>query len=853
MTTIEFEHLDSLLAFLQHCRREGIGDSSSQEDHWIHVEVGPRYTMVFERSWRDEHRDGELFGGKIGSTRPPSAHLVHINELLLQLAVLPKAEARGHVPSMVLVARSDEAKSGEHGELVELLLKHWNTIPKHPDAPSEFRYARNEDGKVWFTVEIPEIERGFDYSLFRRKLQDSRLKVFLPAWRPGEIEECFLYVEDGFHYPRPAEFAWLYEYGARVERENDETDAYDFRHVVLLESRGATSGGRKGLNPTQAYLLGAPEESQPDERYCDFSRSHEIYSFSNVWAESGEEIGNISSFDASPLGEGANLSREVELIPLSSKIGLIHDIEGQIGIHQRKVEELQAKRAGLHQFSNDEHLAIYIFRKEEGLDDLPNGLLHFLERPLGELSQYSYIRTEADTGEFVDHWVVAHVRAPLSSILAVSCSECYLCEGRWLDAGLTMFVKHGYRLSIDLNEVGLVSRFQSMLETVSGLEGFDECNLIVGPNEKSPGGISYRMFERAHPELLPLSEAFSFINGEGGGIEPMAIVAGTQIEVNLERHRVELQSGLLEFEGELVGHAESVVDESEKQWEKTRTKAQSLQLKSRVADVAVKVSKEVYREMPESWLDFLDKAWKADEEISQMKVKALGRWFSSADEREDRLERLKILNIDSGAEIKAKEKSLGESLLSLKERRNELAQDLVELQKLEMEVAEEQAKCSKLDEKLKPQRKLLEVHLKSLSDSRVKLEKEFGENEELKERYCIALQEYESLQEKSGEIQEAVNHLSSDWGEANREAAEYLSKVGAAEDALTKERQRTGEMARRWLEQISEGQGGVESRAFSALRKEFYQLFPGLNLHPEVPVAESTKSNRRFGRREDIL
>jgi len=692
MKSIHFLSLDDLLAFLMQCENYGLLGDNPEDYEFLHVGRGgtaPRYALEFDEGlWPQADSMAPLFAGAVREepVDPASFIKVHVNELLLALPLQQQAQARGYVPSLLLGCRAQPGDSVP--DLAEILYAAWREVPKGDEEESVFRFSFGRTR--WLTVEIPSVRPGFEFRKFEetlladsfrdkisgRDLSLRGVKAFLPAWTGRE--DCFLFVESGYGYPKPLEFSFLYHQTISAQRNlAGEITAVGIDHVVLLERDPLVDARGAGLwVQGKASLLGsAPddEDAPEDERFIEFSRSGDVLDLQIHKFDRWPEF--VQSHPVSDNGD--KLRIELRLGDTCQSVGAVHELEARIGRHQRSIEELESRKARLLSFASSEFLAIYVFEQPDP-DVLGAELAGFLKRPLSELARFQYLRARMPDGDGFEHYVISDIRMPVSQILATPCDRVYLCEGRWWDWGLNLFLKADASFNVPLDEPGLIRRVRDAIEGLDTAGRLASGYLLA---ERLPGSgagaspIRFRMLVPQEGEAIrPLDELLFFTNELGDGTGSVLETAAVDFQVQARDHIVAADEETTRAAEELCSRAAVLTAQAEGEWEEVRERAQAVLTQARMADAALSATETAYGEAPANWVHFVENVQRLDDYLSRARLEAFGRWYLSEEQREELGRRLRALKLDVSEEIR----EMGERTAALQQSLNEEIEELRE-------------------------------------------------------------------------------------------------------------------------------------------------------------------------------
>ncbi|MGA2140585.1 MAG: hypothetical protein ABSH14_17145, partial [Verrucomicrobiia bacterium] len=557
--TIQFRHLEDLLAFLNACeRREIMGQDQTDETllyEWIHLDDGPLYGVGFtENAWprpeAERRRVAENFGGEILTNTTPRGVQKHLNELLLHLPLKGSVIRVAQITSVVLACPPGPGV-GE-ANLHQLLRTAWWDLPKAEDTVSEFFLVVPKKAAAWPAVLVRHLDPGFEPEAFRRA-HPAPLQLFAPVW---EGEDCFLFVQWGYEYPKPADFYELYD-------ETRSGGVSGRQHIVL-----ATAGP-------------VVERSTIDQAHGAWFRSNMLV----VEGDATTRIENICNVEVREDCPVVIAPREelpgdqLCVLPLTigetgHALGALNELEKLIGQHERELELLQVRRARLTGQLHHDYLVVYLFRQPAGAGRLPGALEQFLKRPLGELAHYRYARV---TTKANDHYLAGELPIGLAAALAVPADHTYLCDARWVEWGLRLFVRSDCTLSVNIDERGLAERVVDLLKE-AGVGESDKFVLAEPVEEQAgPDGMCpVRLTVLEAPQQL--DEVLRFTNDQSSGPANVARLATVLEPAAVVAHDVVVADTTQQLDETLLGRANDLISVAETKWEETRRTAQQVLL-----------------------------------------------------------------------------------------------------------------------------------------------------------------------------------------------------------------------------------------------------------------------------------
>lgn len=690
MNSIKFQFLDDLFLFLNSCERgEGLG-KSGRRSLFEHICVAKNHYAIGYQA-KDWDGQGNTYGGAITENEPPIGRKIHLNDLLRAILLTDFPTQSLYLPSLVLAIPCASAVTSS--ETRRRLYDAWREVPKSEGAESRFFFKTDAQQRVaCHAVEITNVDPAFRYEPFRTRHPEP-LKMFVPAW---EENNCFLYVEWGYMYPKATDFYYLY----------DETRDTAGSHIVLCTAGpivpiSQTLNGRANRvwRKPGWHLVGSDSYHVVEEVYqCEIEETFPVIIL-DKWAQDAERLPlNLS------IGEA------------SQAVGSMSELEKRIGQHERELEQLHARRERLQHFVEHEFLPVYVWhqKNEAGGQMLPAGLDQFLRKPLGELNRYSYTRVAVEGGW--DHYVKGEMRVPSGSVLAVPCDRVYLCEARWEDWQLPLYVRSDCALNLAINEAGLAAKVWELLGAYNIPS--DARIILAEPRPAPPGEIPAAAGEIQFSVLTPrclLDEAMTFTNQEGHGPSAVAQLGGNLLHEAVSSHNVTVAGALSALDEKLLDRARELLAHTEISWDQLRAKLQTLLLEARIADVAVQVTDKYYSEAPETWVNFVNEVFDADKRIAEMKLQGLRQWREADGKRQSQLEQIAQTQINVAREIES-QKSKYEALIPARRTTNEeIARKLADLEAARSKVAAEQTVLKEQRDRVQKENAELDANLRKLN------------------------------------------------------------------------------------------------------------------------------------------
>lgn len=851
MKSIHFQSLDDLLAFLMQCENYGLLGDNPENYEFLHVRNNdglPQYAIEFDDElWPQADSTASLFAGTIQNEplNPGYFDKVHVNELLLALPLQQQSQSRGYVPSVLLACKARQRDN--IAELVQVLYAAWREIPKGDEEESIFRFSFGKTS--WLTVEVPSIHSGFVFREFQETLSSgffrdkvtgrdislSPVVVFLPAW--SGREDCLLFVESGYSYPKPIEFSALYHPAVSAQRDlQGNILPMEIDHVVLLERDPGVDVDGGGLwVHSKSFLLGSSVEdgdTPEEEQFVEFSRSSDIYDL------------QIQKFDRWPEfiqslpipGDDEKLQIKLQIGDTSQSVGHLHELQARIGRLQRSIEDLESRRARLQTFEDEDYIAIFVFEQPDP-EEISAHLSGFLKRPLSELARFQYLRARMPDGPGFEHYIISDIRMPVSQILATPCERAYLCEGRWWDWGLNLFLKADTSLNFPLNEPGLIKKVRDTLEGLSGTDRLESGYLLAEPALGGKGNTSpihFRILLPPEGEVIrPLDELLFFSNELGTGTRSILETAITDFEVQARDHIVKADNETVSANEEFIARSETVISTAEHEWENVRSRAQSIVTEARMADAALTVTAEAYRDAPTSWVTFVERVHQLDVFLSKSRLDAFGRWFQSEETREAIAEKIRRLKIDVSQEIREMSERATERQQMLNSELDDLNQEVEEFERLLQSIQQHLTDTERLTKEFNAKATEAEEHLRKLdaeknsvleSQKRTRAAQEIAETKlkELEADQDALRKKQETLSEFEDEVRRRTEENQSDVARFTENSESLFDTIADGKDEINKA---LDHFFRICDQQLTEGEKLLEDRKlFASYRKRLAKL-----------------------------
>jgi hypothetical protein len=706
---IQFNALGDLFAFLVAChtRQEALGRTRKREKYSrIHLGESNTYRIGFARGDQsmEDGKDGPfLYGGTIFPREEPPGEEIELNDLLRRLPLLERpAPPRTH--ALVLAVSRQQCKAARP---MKLLHEAWRAVPKQDGAESRFSVRQNLDQESWAAVEIREVSSQFDFKCLQ-PFRDQGLLVFQQAWNEPS---CFLYVEWGFAYPKPAEFAALYDDRAKVRNAEGKLEPVPQLLLVSAGKRAGTlrTAGNAALYHARWLRVSLPSHSLAEDLY-DLTLPAKV---------------EFAQVEAAQLEEKTRLKEELKAGDQRHTIGAIDDIERRIARCGSELEDLLTRKSRLTARRHNSWLPAYTFDQHEG-EPLPAKLRLFLRRPLGELAQFRYLVIRVPTGR--RHCIVGDVAIAWGAALAVPSDATWLCDARWREWTLPLFIRSDCALSVDIDEGNMAAKVRDLLLDYDELDlSSADTVILTGPGEKLPG-LSFCPLT----PVQTLDEAIGFFNE--------AIDCRRLATESFERAGLDLigeQDGVIteqvrELDASLQERAEQLLRELEEGWTATRELAMGTLLRLRVTEAAMEIGEQACLDSAAGWAEFVNHVLELDRRVSAVKLEAAARWFADEKSRDARLEEKSRAQQDF-KELLAKSKALHEAAHSrLKQERAEIEAGLKALDAARQAVVAEGEGVSLRAKELEVQNQRTQLELTRSQAALKKLEEEIEQAARLK-------------------------------------------------------------------------------------------------------------------------
>jgi cell division protein FtsB len=662
---VQFERVDDLLAFLCACEKRqtslGKRGRASYEHVWLAHSPGghaPLYAMPLSEPLVPgpdvpyEETDA-VFGGNVRSGTPPGAK-EHLNDLLKRLPLRVRSgPPPASLPALILAARIEGGSVQDAGRLV---MRGWRDVPRDPNARSIFYLARDVAGRAdRFAVEINGVDALFSYERWRSRHSDAGLKLFVPAW-PGT---CFLFTEWGYEYAKAQAFFQLYD----EQREG----AGDVRLLALAGAELRISD--LGVSDPR-YAFRASEWAVVSG-VCDERDEDGIWQITNP----GHLANSVSDLVRTP--------PDVPLVQVPIAIGDSRKVVGsrarldqRIATLERELQELHARRARGKSAASGDFVPVYCFAAD-GDGGRSSDLERFLNRPLGELANYRYLRLQNEGNDL--HIVMGTQPVALGTALAVRCQGTYLQDRRLFDWGIPLFVRADCALSLDLSEQEMATRAWNELLRQAPIPEDTEALLIEAGTETVTDDLTA-------PRIRPLSggnalsDCVAYFNARSPAPPTIVTDGRCDLEETAAYHSMVVPEELRQALNDLREESEATILQAEKQWERTRSRAREVRALARMADIALEVTRAAYEKVPPSWKAFVDLVLKTDEEVGELRTASARQLTEDVESYRQRVAVLAARYGDARAEIAKLESECADMLQEVHRREVELEHVLSELE-----------------------------------------------------------------------------------------------------------------------------------------------------------------------------
>ncbi len=658
------------------------------------------YRLKFEIGEWDE--SGDRFGGKIVPTHEelPCLDLSRFLEHILLQRV--SSQFNSGASSIVLAVPVGLAGAAA---VQQILYDAWRQVERVEWARSAFHSCKSPGGGGWQAVQIDGIAPGFDLEKFRQANRgkftnpNDRMRVFAPAQNSGG---CSLFVEWEYRYPRAVEFSQLHR------------DASSPLVLCTAEREAETRDGKRSWWVPGWHVFGAAN-------YVSVSDLIQVLPLENVQNVRYEP-------DESGLQQ---VQLPLEIRPFSESMASARELESRIGALKRELEILAGKHERFERAGFQEYFPIYCWRQEAGQDALPAGLEHMLGRPLSELARYMYVRTPDESGATL-HYVAGKDHQAAGLAAAVACDELYLCETRWLEWRLPLFVRQGTALSIDINEEEVAAKIRDVLPQEPGLNQTGiarECFCLVQPSGEN-GWPSFTWLTFS----MTLDQAVAVTNGHAAGPPAAVRAAGFEAGAAALSEDVAISIVAQQLDATARSRTEEQLREVGNGWETARQNLQAAAFQVRLAELAMRPMVAARDTLPETWTQFVQRTIEADATAAKFKIEALGEWASSEPARKEMLLQHEKGLTDTAATIKLRRDEYEAMLPRIEARNKMLVEECEQLDKKLQEVRKADERLVQRTKELGSANAGLERQNAALEENLRTIQKEIDRHHELRQK-----------------------------------------------------------------------------------------------------------------------
>jgi len=666
-----------------------------------------------------------------------------LNEIFRRLPLLGRPGSFQPHALVLAIGQEDAAPDGA----LNLLHRAWREVPKQDGAESRF-FVRSVDGETrWAAVEIQEVSSQFDYSTLESACRQG-LVVFGPAWNEPN---CFLYVEKGFAFPKAEEFATLYDDQYQSRR----SDARQHHEGILLVSAGRRIGqirtGPYGTLHSAQWLR---------VKLYSHSLAEDLYDLKLP------NVVHLTDCDATAIEEGSRLKVQLNAGEYRNVVGAADEIERRIAVCAREMEDLLTRKARLATRRHLSWLPAYTFDQREA-EPLPGKLAAFLRRPLGELAQYRYVALRVPNGR--RHCIVGEIAMPWGAVMSVPSDYTWLCDGRWRDWGLPLFIRSDSALSIEIDEENVAGKVRKLLDEVKDLPLADANAAILTEPAGPEGGLLF------HP-LMPaqgLDQALHFFNDAMRCADRFAESIAPAGKLLVEKGDQLAAAMVLDLDETLQKRAALLLSELEAAWAATRERAMTALLQLRITDAALEIGEQACLDSSKDWEAFVNNTLTSDERISRLKLDAAKAWADQQAEREPRLEKIRTAQHDFNAELGESRSVLDVEHKRLETEHQRIESALLELKEARSKCSREASAVSESATRLRDMNNQAEAELNTARQKQKKLEEERdrlqGQRDDLKR--CL---------EKTAELQKELDAIATEVNQSDAvrpEKIEHLRSV----------------------------------------------------------------------------
>ncbi len=701
-----FRHLDDLLAFLEACEFQEVklGEKGRRAYENVAIDVAgsvPGYAVGFQTE--DWDGSGFLYGGDIRAGTFDGMVEIHLNQLFRRFPVRPWASAPTPIPALVLRCEVKGAGQAAVAEAQALLHKAWRTVPRNDEATSRFFVCGNRDGTPHsLVVHISHVHASFDYEQFRQAIPTQDLAMYVPAWHD---DHCFLFVLWGYEYLRAKQFYSLYD-------ENRD----DAGELMLCEPGKAIPGAKASKASAKSVWCEAKWHVIEGESY---SRSGDLLDDIEPFVVHDDDTTRLR---AGPVSQ-AGLSLRLEMVPLGSATASGEDMERGISVLENQLQELRSRHGRFQMLMEQTYRPVYTFLQPLSAGtrsaDLPPHLATFLNRPLGELSQYWYAQGQRD-GSLI-HYLVGQNPVARGAAHAVRCDQLYLQDARWMEWNLPLFLRADSSFSIAVDEFDVAAKVWQLIG--EQVPGGTECVLVEPPaQDDSDQGAS--MCLRVLPLCEPLDELLCYVNELGQGQAAAALVSAERLHgATVTFHRVKVSQEIQNLYRQLREHCDTLLATAESEWETIRENVRTALTTMRLADVCMTITADQYAQLPATWKDFVTKTLATDAELARLKLEAVEAWQTSIDERATATQQLANSQFDTEVEINQAATDLANVLGNIAKTQAKLETPLADLAKVAEDVKQAHDQLDRRKAAISAEIAGLQAQAKALNDKTDSIEK----------------------------------------------------------------------------------------------------------------------------------
>jgi hypothetical protein len=414
-------------------------------------------------------------------------------------------------------------------------------------------------------------------------------------------------------------------------------------------------------------------------------------------------------------------------------IASTQELEVRMGALQRELEFLSGKQERLRRRAIMEYLAVHVWHQPPEAA-LPEGLASFLARPLGELGRYYYVQCRASDGG-VFHYVASKDRLSAGAAMAVACKQTYLCESRWYEWGLPLFVRHDCALSLDISEGDMAAKVRELLpplsqETNNGCERW----LLVEPgrddsgrDNREPGELQYTQIELKET----LDCVLKLTNGKSESPSTIAFLASHDADASAPALQVAASAEAQQLDDELLKRTGIRLKQIESNWEAARRGLQAAEFNTRLSEIAQRTLEASYLNLPDTWKTFVDRVLEANSRVAYYKLEQLGQWDSAEPDRLNRLQEYGRSLANTGQMISERRRAYDAVLPPITAKCAELETALRELEEKKRELDAKEALITERSRKLSEANTALEQSIKTIDAKAQELESQIQRSNDL--------------------------------------------------------------------------------------------------------------------------